>query len=275
MHPSVSSLVENRRPTGTSPPVSIGASSLSSSAIPTWGSAVAAKPAAAVMAVPSPGSNRGTGTSSASVVSSGSNTVVPGEIKPQKACQSCRRSKVRCVHDGQPPCKRCADQKLECKFRLRAVSCKQALSLLPDVRRLSQRLTDSIPNMPFQDDELWRERTDEQLSRLSSDVENLYRQIGPATTSQPNPIQYAPRSSSGGRSHSASAYYSGSSAPSLPMPPSPSFANVSPALHATILAFSSDKIPYPNVFTRRHSGRKQCVSTCLATLVVPLFGAHA
>uniref|UniRef100_V5F1F5 Zn(2)-C6 fungal-type domain-containing protein n=1 Tax=Kalmanozyma brasiliensis (strain GHG001) TaxID=1365824 RepID=V5F1F5_KALBG len=60
------------------------------------------------------------------------------EVKPQKACVLCRRSKVKCIHDGAPPCKRCRDtnQEAQCKFRLRA------------------------------DDETWRERTDDVLSRL-------------------------------------------------------------------------------------------------------------
>lgn len=48
--------------------------------------------------------------------------VLQGEVKPQKACVNCRRSKVKCVHDGGPPCRRCKDSKQECKFRLRAVS---------------------------------------------------------------------------------------------------------------------------------------------------------
>lgn len=49
------------------------------------------------------------------------------EVRPQKACVACRRSKVKCVHDGGPPCRRCKDSKQECKFRLRAVSheCKK------------------------------------------------------------------------------------------------------------------------------------------------------
>ncbi|TKY85223.1 hypothetical protein EX895_006303 [Sporisorium graminicola] len=67
------------------------------------------------------------------------------EVKPQKACVLCRRSKVKCIHDGAPPCKRCRDthQEAQCKFRLRA------------------------------DDETWRERTDEVLSRLGDSVDWL------------------------------------------------------------------------------------------------------
>lgn len=45
-----------------------------------------------------------------------------GGIKLQKACIHCRRSKVKCVHEGKPPCRRCKDANQECKFRLRAVS---------------------------------------------------------------------------------------------------------------------------------------------------------
>ncbi|CDW98324.1 hypothetical protein [Sporisorium scitamineum] len=71
------------------------------------------------------------------------------EVKPQKACVLCRRSKVKCIHDGAPPCKRCRDthQEAQCKFRLRA------------------------------DDETWRERTDEVLSRLGDSPHRaiLYR----------------------------------------------------------------------------------------------------
>lgn len=151
MHPSVSSLVENRRPTGASPPAPV--TTPLSSAIATWGLA----PAKAASA--GSGHSRGTGPATSNVV--------PGEIKPQKACQSCRRSKVRCVHDGQPPCKRCSDQNIECKFRLRAVSClvvpmgmvvaseeKKLTRLTPDL--LSPRtmnsggkgLTSSSPNCP-------------------------------------------------------------------------------------------------------------------------------
>ncbi|SPO22817.1 probable conserved hypothetical Ustilaginaceae-specific protein [Ustilago trichophora] len=70
------------------------------------------------------------------------------EVKPQKACVLCRRSKVKCIHDGAPPCKRCKDtnQEAQCKFRLRA------------------------------DDETWRERTDEVLSKLGESVEWLVQQ---------------------------------------------------------------------------------------------------
>ncbi|KAN0059757.1 hypothetical protein ACQY0O_008330 [Thecaphora frezii] len=64
-------------------------------------------------------------------------------IKPQKACVLCRRSKVKCIHEGGPPCKRCQDNKTDCKFRLRA------------------------------DDEDWRERTDETLNRLEGSVDFL------------------------------------------------------------------------------------------------------
>ncbi|CAO1614530.1 unnamed protein product [Parajaminaea phylloscopi] len=63
--------------------------------------------------------------------------------KQQKACIHCRKSKVKCVHEGGPPCRRCRDANLECKFRLRA------------------------------DDENWRERTDETLSKLSNAVDVL------------------------------------------------------------------------------------------------------
>ncbi|KAJ1034069.1 hypothetical protein NDA18_000941 [Ustilago nuda] len=72
----------------------------------------------------------------------------PIEVKPQKACVLCRRSKVKCIHDGAPPCKRCKDtnQEAQCKFRLRA------------------------------DDETWRERTDEVLSKLGESVEWLVQQ---------------------------------------------------------------------------------------------------
>lgn len=66
-----------------------------------------------------------------------------GEVKPQKACVQCRRSKVKCVHEGGPPCRRCTDTKQECKFRLRA------------------------------DDETWRERTDETLNKLSVALDTL------------------------------------------------------------------------------------------------------
>ncbi|SJX60973.1 uncharacterized protein SRS1_12227 [Sporisorium reilianum f. sp. reilianum] len=70
------------------------------------------------------------------------------EVKPQKACVLCRRSKVKCIHEGAPPCKRCRDthQEAQCKFRLRA------------------------------DDETWRERTDEVLSRLGDSVDWLVQQ---------------------------------------------------------------------------------------------------
>lgn len=43
-------------------------------------------------------------------------------VKQQKACIHCRKSKVKCQHEGAPPCRRCIDGNLECKFRLRAVS---------------------------------------------------------------------------------------------------------------------------------------------------------
>ncbi|CAD6972546.1 unnamed protein product [Tilletia controversa] len=80
---------------------------------------------------------------SAEPMSEGTSLPVPGELKPQKACVSCRRSKVKCIHDGAPPCRRCAESNTECKFRLRA------------------------------DDERWRERTDETLSKLSLAVDTL------------------------------------------------------------------------------------------------------
>ncbi|KAE8251180.1 hypothetical protein A4X13_0g4113 [Tilletia indica] len=73
----------------------------------------------------------------------GTSMPAPGELKPQKACVGCRRSKVKCIHDGGPPCRRCSESGQECKFRLRA------------------------------DDERWRERTDETLSKLSQAVDRL------------------------------------------------------------------------------------------------------
>ncbi|KAK0532853.1 hypothetical protein OC835_003202 [Tilletia horrida] len=90
------------------------------------------------------GSGSGAGvTPSVAARSEGTSMPAPGELKPQKACVGCRRSKVKCIHDGGPPCRRCLDTGQECKFRLRA------------------------------DDERWRERTDETLSKLSQAVETL------------------------------------------------------------------------------------------------------
>lgn len=80
-----------------------------------------------------------------------------GDVKPQKACVQCRRSKVKCVHEGGPPCRRCRDTKQECKFRLRA------------------------------DDETWRERTDERLDKLTMAVENHILRGASSTPQQPAP----------------------------------------------------------------------------------------
>lgn len=66
----------------------------------------------------------------------------------------CSALQVKCVHDGGPPCRRCSDSKLECKFRVRA------------------------------DDENWRERTDETLNRLNKVVDALFHQ---QATSGPPP----------------------------------------------------------------------------------------
>ncbi|PWN38275.1 uncharacterized protein FA14DRAFT_24955 [Meira miltonrushii] len=80
-----------------------------------------------------------------------------GDVKPQKACVQCRRSKVKCVHEGGPPCRRCTDTKQECKFRLRA------------------------------DDETWRERTDERLDKLTMAVETHILRSASSAPQQPAP----------------------------------------------------------------------------------------
>lgn len=48
----------------------------------------------------------------------GSSTGEGTKQQQQRACVACRRSKVRCVHEGEPPCRRCADTRQECKFRV-------------------------------------------------------------------------------------------------------------------------------------------------------------
>ncbi|SNX82265.1 probable conserved hypothetical Ustilaginaceae-specific protein [Melanopsichium pennsylvanicum] len=110
----------------------------------------------------------------------------PIEVKPQKACVLCRRSKVKCIHDGAPPCKRCEDtnQEAQCKFRLRA------------------------------DDETWRERTDEVLSELAESVEWLVRQQQ-QRQQQPQPQQTQYQNIDYRRSETAASSNSPGSIPSL------------------------------------------------------------
>ncbi|KAK0566783.1 hypothetical protein OC861_003062 [Tilletia horrida] len=108
-----------------------GRKSVSSASIPSLSTPPQSTPIPAGLLAPMPEHSTGTA------------MPVPGEVKPQKACVACRRSKVKCQHDGGPPCRRCLDSGQECKFRLRA------------------------------DDERWRERTDETLTRLTQAVETL------------------------------------------------------------------------------------------------------
>ncbi|CAO1639049.1 unnamed protein product [Sympodiomycopsis kandeliae] len=103
---------------------------------------------------------------------SSSNSKMDGSSKQQKACIHCRKSKVKCVNEGGPPCRRCLDGNLECKFRLRA------------------------------DDENWREKTDETLSKLSDAVDALlHRDVRPTAPSMHHQGTHAmspPQASSSG-----------------------------------------------------------------------------
>ncbi|BEJ04565.1 hypothetical protein CcaverHIS641_0203820 [Cutaneotrichosporon cavernicola] len=44
-----------------------------------------------------------------------------GKDAPQRACDGCRRMKIRCIGKEKPPCKRCANMKLECRFEMGGV----------------------------------------------------------------------------------------------------------------------------------------------------------
>ncbi|GAC99011.1 hypothetical protein PHSY_006608 [Pseudozyma hubeiensis SY62] len=135
------------------------------------------------------------------------------EVKPQKACVLCRRSKVKCIHDGAPPCKRCKDtqQEAQCKFRLRA------------------------------DDETWRERTDDVLSRLGESVDWLVeqqrrqqqqqqQQRPPPLSPQQHQQQYQHQYPDYGRSDVATTSSSPMSAPSPRKPQRASHYHVPPQL---------------------------------------------
>lgn len=118
---------------------------------------------------------------------------IKGEVKPQKACVQCRRSKVKCVHEGGPPCRRCSDTKQECKFRLRA------------------------------DDETWRERTDERLDKLTMAVEtHILRGAQPAPSQQQphphRPILPARNASAPGIYSHNHPFSPGNLGPTLPSP---------------------------------------------------------
>lgn len=71
--------------------------------------------------------------------------------KASGACSSCRRSKVKCDHDGAAPCKRCRNGGYECIFK-------------------SKELGSTL-----QQDE-WRARTDETLTKLVSAMSALVEQ---------------------------------------------------------------------------------------------------
>lgn len=74
-----------------------------------------------------------------------------GRNKVVGACSSCRRSKVRCEHDGTAPCKRCKNGGYECAFKPREMG------------------------SAFLHDE-WRVRTDETLTKLVSAINALVQQ---------------------------------------------------------------------------------------------------
>ena len=74
------------------------------------------------------------------------------------ACSSCRRSKVKCEHDGTAPCKRCKNGGYECAFKPREIG------------------------SAFLQDE-WRVKTDETLTKLVTAINALVQQedAGPPT----------------------------------------------------------------------------------------------
>ncbi len=74
-----------------------------------------------------------------------------GRNKVVGACSSCRRSKVRCEHDGTAPCKRCKNGGYECAFKPREMG------------------------SAFLHDE-WRVKTDETLTKLVSAINALVQQ---------------------------------------------------------------------------------------------------
>ena len=98
------------------------------------------------------------------------------------------RHQVKCINDGGPPCRRCQDARLECKFRLRA------------------------------DDENWRERTDDRLSQIASKLDAF---ISAAQPAHPQ----ASTSTSGPAASTSLPYHHHHSHPSYPSmapPPLPS-----------------------------------------------------
>ncbi|GAC96240.1 C6 transcription factor [Pseudozyma hubeiensis SY62] len=75
----------------------------------------------------------------------------PSQNKAYGACSSCRRSKVKCDHDGMAPCKRCRNGGYECIFKTKELG------------------------SALQQDE-WRARTDETLTKLVSVMTALVEQ---------------------------------------------------------------------------------------------------
>ncbi|PWZ00530.1 hypothetical protein BCV70DRAFT_160571 [Testicularia cyperi] len=116
-------------------------------------------------------------------VSSGSSTSVQGQVNPHDsnashngddpngprkalgACSSCRRSKVKCEHDGTAPCKRCKNGGYECTFKPR-------------------------DNGNFASDE-WRIKTDETLGKLVAAINTL----SPHPLAPPHATRSTPSSS--------------------------------------------------------------------------------
>ncbi|SPO23224.1 uncharacterized protein UTRI_01902 [Ustilago trichophora] len=75
----------------------------------------------------------------------------PNRNKVMGACSSCRRSKVKCEHEGTAPCRRCKNGGYECTFKPREVG------------------------SAFLQDE-WRIKTDETLSKLVMTMNALVQQ---------------------------------------------------------------------------------------------------
>lgn len=129
---------------------------------------------------------------------------------------------VKCVHEGRPPCRRCREIHLECKFRLRA------------------------------DDENWREKTDETLSKLSNAV-NILLKRRPSNPPPPPPhggppvyYPYPPQHHSPSGSHPHSPYHS-MAPPSLPSASGRSRPTAGPTAHSHSPAASIPPPPSPPV----------------------------
>ncbi|RMZ79591.1 hypothetical protein DV737_g3332, partial [Chaetothyriales sp. CBS 132003] len=96
--------------------------------------------------------------SSASPHSYHSPALIPGVSRKVKACAACRKQKIKCIMQGEPPCQRCRERGLSCKLNkslqtLMSEDSRWKASMTKDVSALYASvtpITDNLSHVPIE-----------------------------------------------------------------------------------------------------------------------------